>query len=77
MTVDCLDTNLTETEREATIEKLLSLPPKHFLVLVGATGWEKPRTGDIIQPITTAKIQENDDLIRIGLGDRAKRSQKS
>ncbi|WP_409025293.1 Cdc6/Cdc18 family protein [Halalkalicoccus salilacus] len=77
VTIDCLNANFEGTEREATIEKLLSLPPKHFAVLGGVTTWERPRTGEIIQPVTTAKIQENDDLAELGLGDRAKRSQKS
>ncbi|KYH24917.1 ORC1-type DNA replication protein 1 [Halalkalicoccus paucihalophilus] len=73
VTVDCLDENLEETEQEVTIEKLLSLPPKHFMALIGVTGGEKPRTGEIIQPVTTAKIQENDELAQLGLGDRAMR----
>lgn len=73
VTVDCLDANLEETEREATIEKLLSLPPKHFLALLGATDWKQSDTGEIIQPVTTAKIQENPGFAKMGLGDRAVR----
>lgn len=60
-----------ETEREATIEKLLSLPPKHFLALLGTTSWKQSRTGEIIQPVTTAEIQEDPSFAQIGLGDRA------
>ena len=74
MTVDCLDTNLEDTDREATIEKLLSLPPKYFAVLGGVTTWERPRTGEIIQPVTTAKIQESDVLAQLGIGNRAVRT---
>jgi archaeal cell division control protein 6 len=40
---------------------------------VGVTGWENPHTGEIIQPVTTAKIQESDKLAQLGLGDRAMR----
>ena len=69
VTTDCIDENLDATEREATIEKLLSLPPHHFAVLVGVTGWEKPRTGEIIQPITTAEISELEKLTEFGLGN--------
>ncbi|WP_336361970.1 Cdc6/Cdc18 family protein [Halalkalicoccus salilacus] len=74
VTVDCLETNLEETEREATIEKLHSLPPKHFAVLGGATTWERPGTGEIIQPVTTAEIQESKVLAELGIGDRAVRT---
>lgn len=41
---------------------------------MGITGWERPHTGEIIQPVTTAKVQENDDLAELGLGDRAMRT---
>ena len=74
VTIDCLDTNLEDTEREATIEKLLSLSPKHFAVLGGATTWERTDTGEIIQPVTTAEIQESKVLAQLGLGDRAVRT---
>ncbi|ADJ13930.1 Cdc6/Cdc18 family protein [Halalkalicoccus jeotgali] len=74
VTTDCLDTNFDATEREATIEKLLSLPPNHFMVLIGVAQWENTRTGEIIQPVTTAQIQESDELTEIGLGNRAVRN---
>ncbi|MFC6905824.1 Cdc6/Cdc18 family protein [Halalkalicoccus tibetensis] len=74
VTIDCLDANIEETEREATIEKLLSLPPKHFTVLVGVTDWKQTQTGEIVQPVTAAKIQEDGTLTQLDLGDRAIRT---
>ncbi len=73
VTTDCLDTNLEETEREATIEKLLSLPVKHFAVLAGVTNWRES-SGEIVQPVTAAEIQESKHLAELELGDRAVRT---
>jgi archaeal cell division control protein 6 len=74
VTTDCIDENIEATEREATIEKLLSLPPHHFVVLASVAGLENPRTGEIIQPITTAEISEFEILTEFGLGERAVRN---
>lgn len=74
MTTDCIDANLESTEREATIEKLFSLPLNHFVVLVAITGREDHHTGGIIQPIITAQIRKSEDFTKFGLGDRSIRN---
>lgn len=74
VTRDCIDANLEAIEREATIEKLFSLPLNHFVVLVAITGWKDRHTGEIIQPVTTAQIRESEDFTKFGLGDRTIRN---
>jgi archaeal cell division control protein 6 len=74
VTRDCVEANLDATEREATIEKLFSLPPNHFLVLVGLTSWENRQTGEISQPVPTTKISESEAFADVDLGDRAIRN---
>lgn len=74
VTTDCIDANLESTEREATIEKLFSLPLNHFVVLVAITGREDRHTGEIIQPVTTAQIRKSEDFTKFGLGDRSIRN---
>ena len=80
VTVECIEENLEATDREATIDKLLSLPFNHFLVLTGITGWS--RAGEIKQPVTTAEVgkaldrvsetlEENGVSNQIRLGERA------
>jgi len=59
ISTECLDRSMTDTEKEATLRKLTSLPRNHLLVLAGIVGWENPRTGEITQPVTTAKITES------------------
>jgi Cdc6-like AAA superfamily ATPase len=56
VTVACLEANLDATDKEAITEKLLSLPFNHVAVLVAVTGWTAD--GEIVQPVTTAKINE-------------------
>jgi len=56
LTRECLDENLEEIDKEATIEKLLSLPRNHRGVLFAITVWTK---GDeIIQPVSTTEIKD-------------------
>ena len=56
MTRECVDANLETTEREATVEKLLSLPFNHFFVLTGVVSWTE--NSEIKQPVTTAEVHE-------------------
>ncbi len=56
VTRECLETNLEETDKDAIQEKLLALPFNYFSVLLAATIRRNPRTGEILQPVTTAEI---------------------
>jgi archaeal cell division control protein 6 len=56
VTRECVEVNLEETDREATVETLLDLPFNHFLVLTGITGWKQD--GEIKQPVSTAEVHE-------------------
>ncbi|RQG97654.1 Cdc6/Cdc18 family protein [Natrarchaeobius chitinivorans] len=73
LTIECVDTNLEQTEREATIAKLLALPANHFVVLAGITG--RDQGGTIKQPVTTAEvhtvIQDDAFPTELRLGERA------
>jgi cell division control protein 6 len=59
VTQACLDANLEGTDKEATIDKLLSLPVQHFFVLVGVTSWSERLSGEIVQPVTTDQVTES------------------
>ncbi|WP_273838028.1 hypothetical protein [Halococcus sp. PRR34] len=59
VTEDCLDTNIETTDRESTVEKLLSLPAHHFFVLHGAAAWANTRTGEVVQPVTTEQVRDS------------------
>lgn len=73
----CVDTNMTASDREATVEKITQLPRSHVYVLVGATAWTDRQTGRIVQPVSTAKIttvlQREGVPERFQLGARAVR----
>jgi orc1/cdc6 family replication initiation protein len=56
VTRECLEMNLEETDKDAIQEKLLALPFNYFSVLLAATIRRNPRTGEILQPVTTAEI---------------------
>ncbi len=59
VTQECIATNLDGTDREAIVEKLLSLPVQHYFVLYAATSWTKRRTGEIVQPVRMNQIEES------------------
>lgn len=74
VTTDCIDDSLEATEQNAIMEKLTQLPPNHVGVLVAITGWTDPRTGEIVQPVTTAEIRESMEIetaLDAPLGKRA------
>lgn len=56
------------------MEKLMQFPPNYVGVLVAITGWTDPRTGEIVQPVTTAEIRESmetETALGAPLGKRA------
>ena len=53
----CLEANVEHSDREAIIDRIVQLPETHLLVLTAITGWERP-DGEIVQPVTTARIQD-------------------
>ena len=73
----CLEGTLEMTDRKATLAKVAQLPASHLGVLVALTARRNRRTGEIIQPVTTAQIAtllEADDIDeRYRLGQRAVR----
>jgi archaeal cell division control protein 6 len=69
-----IDDCLTTTDKETTIEKLETLPQNHISVLLGITGWEEGRAGDLKQPVSTTEITEMvDEHLGLELGERAVR----
>jgi archaeal cell division control protein 6 len=74
VTVECIVDSLEETEREATVMKLRSLPLRHLAVLAAAVG-TRAANGEIIQPIRTSRIhdrlQQKTTAKRFQLGERA------
>lgn len=69
-----IDDRLNTTDREATIEKLKTLPQNHVSVLLGITGWEERGTGEIKQPVSTTEIIEMlNERVGLELGERAVR----
>ncbi|MDG5820247.1 AAA family ATPase [Natronococcus sp. A-GB7] len=85
VTRECVDANLEETDREATVSKLLDLPINHFLVLMAVTGFDEEKTDaltwaeetSIKQPVTTADVnvflQSQTFSDNLDLGERAVR----
>ncbi|NHN46489.1 AAA family ATPase [Halostella sp. JP-L12] len=58
VTVECIEQNLDQTDKTAIQEKFLSLPVKHFFVLLAVTAWTERLSGEIVQPVTTAQVRD-------------------
>lgn len=70
---DCVAANVEQSEREAIIDRLVHLPETQLLVLTAAVSWKRP-DGSVVQPVTTARIQErlrHEDGPDLQLSDRA------
>ena len=67
LTKGCIDDSLEETEEKAVMAKLTQLPANHVIVLAAMTGWTNTRTGEIVQPVSTAKISKAiEDMSNLG-----------
>ena len=77
ITRDCIDNNLEQTDKTATLERITQLPLQHFLILMALTNWTNRRTGEIAQPVTMAQVEDSYNRLSLpegaSIGVRAKR----
>jgi archaeal cell division control protein 6 len=74
VSVECIEESLEDTEREATVTKLRSLPRQHLIVLAASVS-SRGIDGEIVQPVPTRKIHHRlhqpDVSDRYRLGERS------
>ncbi|SIR76476.1 orc1/cdc6 family replication initiation protein [Haladaptatus litoreus] len=59
ITRDCIEVNLEQTDKTATLERITQLPLQHFFVLISITAWTNRRTGEIVQPVTMSQVEDS------------------
>ncbi|WP_458208934.1 Cdc6/Cdc18 family protein [Haladaptatus sp. NG-SE-30] len=59
ITRDCIEVNLKQTDKTAILDRVKQLPFQHFLVLMSITAWTNRQTGEIVQPVTLAQVEES------------------
>ena len=74
VTVECIEGSLEDTDCEATVRKLQSLPVRHLAVLAASVG-TRGADGEILQPVRTSKI--HDRLHRPEVSERFKLGERS